>query len=150
MSGKAKLAEGNFASLADMMAQYANEAVHTAWRDHRLSLDFSHGSIEILEQILDGQAPVDLDFQTRLWGGYFGELIRRNFGGEWELTLPPTGGQAVVPTVVSQGAQLYPLIKVYRRLTMGAAESLPLFYRMVTSRLKAIGEPSKAGPEGVL
>lgn len=142
MSAKAKLTEGNFASLADMMAEYANEAVRTAWRDHRLSLDFSDASIEILEQILNGQAAVDLDFQTRLWGGYFGEVIRRRFAGEWELTLPPAGGTAVVPTVIVNSAQLYPLMKVYRRLTMGQAEALPAFYQMICGRLPAASSAS--------
>lgn len=150
MSAKAKLAEGNFTSLSDMMAEYANEAVRTAWRDHRLSLDFSNASIEILEQILDGQAAVDLDFQTRLWGSYFGEVIRHGFGGEWELTLPPAGGNAVVPTVIVNGARFYPLLKVYRRLTMGPAEALPLFYKMICGRLTAAGNPSRTGREGVL
>ena len=142
MSAKAKLTEGNFATLADMMAEYANEAVRTAWRDHRLSLDFSDASIEILEQILNGQADVDLDFQTRMWGGYFGEVIRRRFAGDWELTLPPAGGTAVVPTVIVNGAQLYPLIKVYRRLTMGQTEALPTFYRMICGRLPASSSAS--------
>jgi hypothetical protein len=135
MSAKAKLADRNFASLADMMEEYANEASRTAWRDHRLSLDFSDASIDILEQILDGQAAVDLDFQTKVWGAYFGEVIRRRFGGEWELTLPPAGGNAVVPTVTANGARLYPLLKVYRRLTIGQAEALPAFYQMICSRL---------------
>jgi hypothetical protein len=150
MNAKAKLAEGNFASLADMMTEYANEAVRTAWRDHRLSLDFGDASIEILEQILVGQAPVDLDFQTRLWGSYFGEVIRRRFGGEWELTLPPAGGNAVAPTVIVNGSRLYPLMKVFRRLTMGEAEALPAFYQMICDRLGAAGNPSKTGQQGVL
>jgi hypothetical protein len=136
MSAKAKLAESNFASLAEMMGAYAGEAVRTAWSDHRLRLDFSDDSVQILEQILAGQAAEDLDFQTRLWGGYFGEVIRRRFAGEWELTQPPGGGVAVVPTVVAGGGRLYPLIKVYRRLTMGESESLPAFYRMICERLQ--------------
>ncbi len=136
MSAKAKLAESNFASLAEMMGAYAGEAVRTAWSDHRLRLDFSDDSVQILEQILAGQAAEDLDFQSRLWGGYFGEVIRRRFAGEWELTQPPGGGVAVTPTVVAGGGRLYPLIKVYRRLTMGEAESLPAFYTMICERLQ--------------
>jgi hypothetical protein len=142
MSAKAKLAESNFASLADMMVEYANEAVRTAWRDHRLSFDFSDASIDSLEQILDGQAAVDLDFQTKMWGAYFGEVIRHRFGGEWELTLPPAGGNAVVPTVVVNGSRLYPLMKVYRRLTLGSAEALPAFYQMIRERLPQAPPPS--------
>ena len=79
MSAKAKLAESTFESLAAMMTAYAEEAVRVAWQDHRRRLDFTESSIELLEQILDGQAAADLEFQSRLWGSYFGEVIRRRF-----------------------------------------------------------------------
>jgi hypothetical protein len=137
---KSKLAESNFASLSDMMAAYAEEAVRVAWADHRRRLDLSESSVEVLEQILDGQSDQDLEFQTRLWGSYFGEVIRRRYTGEWELAPYPGGGVAVVPTLVVRGARLYPLIKVYRRLTLGGEENLPAFYNMVSNRLD---NPSK-------
>jgi hypothetical protein len=140
MTAKAKLAESNFASLADMISAYAEEAVRVAWNDHRRRLDLTESSIDVLEQILEGQSTEDLEFQTRLWGSYFGEVIRRRFTGEWELGPHPSGGVAAVPTLVSRGARLYPLMKVYRRLTLGEGESLPAFYKMVTNRLE---QPSK-------
>jgi hypothetical protein len=146
MTVKDKLAESNFTSLAEMMSAYAEEAVRAAWNDHRQRLDLSESSVDALEQILDGQAAEDLEFQTRLWGSYFGEVIRRRFTGEWELTQYP-GGVAAVPTLTVQGARLYPLMKVYRRLTIGPAESVSAFYQMVSERLN---QPSKEGTEGVL
>ena len=147
MSDKAKLAESTFTSLAAMMSAYAEEAVRVAWQDHRRRLDLSQPSIEVLEQLLEGQAAADLEFQTRLWGSYFGEVIRRRFGGEWELTQNPGGGVSAVPTLVVRGARLYPLMKVYRRLTLGKAEDLTAFYTMVSARLD---DPSNQAPEGVL
>jgi hypothetical protein len=140
MTAKADLAESNFASLADMMSAYAQEAVRVAWNDHRRRLDLSESSIEVLEQILAGQSTEDLEFQTRLWGSYFGEVIRGRFAGDWELGPHPSGGAAAVPTLVIGGGRLYPLMKVYRRLTLGEGESLTTFYKMVSSRLP---EPSK-------
>jgi hypothetical protein len=140
MSARAKLAESNFASLSDMMAAYAEEAVRVAWADHRRRLDLSESSVEVLEQILDGQSDEDLEFQTRLWGSYFGEVIRGRYAGEWELAPYPGSGVAVVPTLVVRGARLYPLIKVYRRLTLGRGENLPAFYTMISNRLD---NPSK-------
>jgi hypothetical protein len=110
MSAKAKLAETTFESLAAMMTAYAEEAVRLAWLDHRQRLDLSDSSVEVLDQILDGQAAEDLEFQARLWGSYFGEVIRRRFGGEWELTQHPGGGASAVPTLVVRGARLYPLM----------------------------------------
>jgi hypothetical protein len=146
---KATLAESNFASLAEMMNAYAEEAVRVAWQDHRQRLDRSESSVEVLEQILDGQSNEDLEFQTRLWGSYFGEVIRRRFAGEWELTQYP-GGAAAVPTLEVHGARLYPLMKVYRRLTLGREENLATFYQMVSGRLAGNDGPSKEGIEGVL
>jgi hypothetical protein len=129
-----KLAESNFASLAEMMSAYAEEAVRVAWIDHRQRLDLSEASVDLLEQILDGQSAEDLDFQTRLWGSYFGEVIRTRFAGEWEFSQYPGGG-AAVPTLLIGGSRLYPLMKVYRRLTLGKGENLSAFYRMVAGRL---------------
>ena len=134
---KTKLAESNFASLAAMMAAYAEEAVRVAWHDHRRRLDLTEASVDLLEQILDGQSAEDLDFQTRLWGSYFGEVIRRRFAGEWELAQYPGGGVAAVPTLLVGGSRLFPLIKVYRRLTLGKGENLSDFYQMVAARLLA-------------
>jgi hypothetical protein len=130
-----KLAKSNFASLAEMMEAYAKEAVRVAWDDHRQYLDLTEASVDLLEQILDGQSADDLDFQTRLWGSYFGEVIRTRFAGEWELSQYPGGGIAAVPTLLIGGSRLYPLMKVYRRLTLGQAENLSAFYKMVAARL---------------
>jgi hypothetical protein len=135
MSTKAKLAESNFASLAAMMSAYAEEAVRVAWTDHRKRLDFSESSVALLEGILAGQSTEDVEFQTRLWGSYFGEVILRRFGGEWELSQYPGGGVSLVPTLVIRGSRLYPLVKVYRRLTMGESEDLSAFFEMVSGRL---------------
>ena len=135
MTAKAKLAESNFASLDAMMSAYAEEAMRVAWSDHRQRLDLGESSIDLLEQILEGQSADDVEFQTRLWGSYFGEVIRRRFAGEWELSQYPGGGVSLVPTLVIRGSRLYPLIKVYRRLTLGEAESLSAFYTMVAGRL---------------
>jgi hypothetical protein len=135
MSAKEKLAEANFGSLDAMMTAYAEEATRVAWAEHRRRLDFSEASVDLLEQILDGQSADDLEFQTRLWGSYFGELIRRRYTGEWELSQYPGEGVSLVPTLVIRGSRLYPLIKVYRRLTMGVAENVSSFYKMVAERL---------------
>jgi hypothetical protein len=147
MTSKAKLGESNFASLAEMMSAYAEEAVRVAWNDHRRRLDLSESSVEVLEQILDGQSMEDLEFQTRLWGSYFGEVIRKRFSGEWELSQYPGGGISAVPTLIVGGSKLYPLMKVYRRLTLGNGENLSAFYKMVSGRLD---DTSKERSEGVL
>lgn len=121
-----------------MMAAYARKAVQIAEKEYLRQLDYSENSIEVLEEIVDQVADkIDQEKeeeQVRLWGGYFGEFLRRRYAGEWSMTVYP-GGITSVPTLEVRGSRLYPLMKVYRRLTMGRPEDLVRFYRMVADRL---------------
>lgn len=118
-----------------MLRAYAEEAIVVARLNHRLSLDNTPASIPVLEQLLDGQAAVDLDFQSRLWGSYFGEVLRLRYGGEWLLAPYPGTSDSVIPTLDIAGSRLYPTLKVYRRLSMGARENLVNFYALLEQRL---------------
>jgi hypothetical protein len=140
---KARLDALNFSSIDEMIRTYADEAVLVARRQHRVLLDFTPASVDALERLIDGQASVDLDFQSRLWGSYFGEVLRRRWNGIWLLAPYPgsreVAGEArsVVPTLDVAGSRLWPTMKVYRRLTLGAAENLSTFYNLVEKRLAA-------------
>ena len=104
-------------------------------------LDYTPDSVSALDRLLDGQAAVDLDFQSRLWGSYFGEVLRHRWNGAWLLAPYPgnrelTGkADSVIPTLDVAGSRLWPTMKVYRRLTLGASESLSVFYNLVEKRL---------------
>lgn len=131
-----------FPDLGTMMEGYAEAAVEHARQEYNQPLDFSSESIDVLDEILVlvGETPDhDLDFEVRLWGGYLGEVLRRRYAGSWEMTSYP-GGTAAVPAVEVRGSRLFPLIKVYRRLTVGDEEDLRGFYTMVTERL---GRPAQ-------
>ncbi len=137
-----RLEAANYADLSAMMEAYALGAVETARTEYRQKLDFTADSIETLDEILVqvGENPdLDVDFETRLWGGYLGEVLRRRYAGSWEMTVYP-GGLAAVPAVEVRGSRIFPLMKVYRRLTMGKEEDLISFYTMVTERL---GDPAR-------
>jgi hypothetical protein len=126
-----------FPDLGAMMEGYARGAVETARTDYRKALDFSADSIEVLDEILVlvSESPEhDVDYEVRLWGSYLGEIIRQRYNGGWEMTQYP-GGTVAVPAVDVRGSRLFPLLKVYRRLTMGEEEDLRSFYAMVTERL---------------
>jgi hypothetical protein len=131
-----------FADLGAMMEGYAQAAVELARKDFRSELDFTADSIDALDDILVvvGESPErDLDFEVRLWGSYLGEVLRRRYAGGWEMTQYP-GGTVAVPAVDVRGSRLFPLMKVYRRLTVGEEEDLRSFYAMVTERL---GKPAQ-------
>ena len=124
------------------MESYARAAVEFAQREFQQELDFTSDSIDTLDDILVlvGESPeLDLDFEVRLWGSYLGEVVRRRYAGTWEMT-PYPGGAVSVPAVDVRGSRLFPLIKVYRRLTTGEEEDLRTFYSMVTERL---GNPAQ-------
>jgi hypothetical protein len=133
-----RLADSTFDSLDGMMQAYAKEAVRVAASEHGVNLDYSPGSIEALEGILSKLAPVQesgLERLTKLWGSYFGEVFRRRYASEWTMSAYP-GGKFAVPTLEIGGSRIYPLMKVHRRLTMGAPESLVTFQQMVEKRLE--------------
>jgi hypothetical protein len=131
-----------YADLGIMMDAYACAAAELARSTFHQKLDFTADSIDSLDEILVlvGEAPeVDLDYEVRLWGSYLGEVLRRRYNGSWEMTQYP-GGAVAVPAVQVRGSRLFPLIKVYRRLTMGQEADLGSFFAMVTERL---GNPAK-------
>lgn len=124
------------------MEGYAHAAVALADHEFQQKLDFTAESIDGLDEILVmvGESPeLDLEFQVRLWGSYLGEVLRQRYAGTWEMTQYPGGGVAV-PAVELKGSRVFPLMKVYRRLTVGEEEDLSAFFTMVTEHL---GKPSQ-------
>jgi len=139
---KRQLESAVYPDLAAMMEGYAHAAVELARRDFKLQLDFTPESVDVLDEILVlvGESPDrDVEFDVRLWGSYLGELLRRRYSGTWEMTQYP-GGPVTVPAVDVRGSRLFPLMKVFRRLTVGDEEDLRAFYSMVTERL---GKPAQ-------
>jgi hypothetical protein len=137
-----KLESAVYPDLGAMMEGYARAATELARSEFKQRLDFSSESIDALDEILVlvSESPEhDVDFEVRLWGSYLGEVLRRRYAGSWEMTQYPGGGLAV-PAVDVRGSRLFPLMKVYRRLTVGEEEDLRGFYAMVTERL---GKPAQ-------
>ena len=137
-----RLESASYPDLAAMMEGYAQAAAELGARQFKQKLDFTSDSVDPLDEILVlvGESPeLDLDFETRLWGSYLGETLRRRYAGNWEMTQYP-GGVAAVPAVDVRGSHVFPLMKVYRRLTIGDEEDLRTFFSMVTERL---GKPAQ-------
>jgi len=137
-----KLEASVFPDLGSMMEGYARAAAELGRSEFKQKLDFSSESIDALDEILVrvGESPeLELEFEVRLWGSYLGEVLRRRYAGTWEMTQYP-GGMASVPAIEVRASRLFPLMKVYRRLTQGDEEDLRAFYAMVTERL---GRPAQ-------
>jgi hypothetical protein len=137
-----RLESSQFPDLGAMMEGYARAAAELGRSEFKQKLDFTSDSIDALDEILVvvGESPeLELDFEVRLWGSYLGEVLRRRYAGTWEMTQYP-GGIAAVPAVELRGSRLFPLMKVFRRLTEGEEEDLRTFFSMVMERL---GKPAQ-------
>ena len=132
-------------SVNAMAGAYADQAVAIA-RDFKANFDYSENSLMELESIVNGLAlelppngfPGDeLTEICKLWGCYFGEVVRRRFGGDWSIETYP-GKQFATLTLNIAGTKLFPSMKVHRRLTAGEGDNLWSFYKMVKAKLESI------------
>lgn len=137
----AKKKQAEAEGLEAMMAQLAAEAVEVG-RQSGVTLDYSEASLERVEKVLDvlaGQAKSaeseDLDALSKMWGAYFGEVVRRRWGGEWSIETYP-GAHFATLTLTIHGSKLFPSMKVYRRLTNGKPDDVWAFYKEIEQRLK--------------
>ncbi|HET6843332.1 MAG TPA: hypothetical protein VFK06_16890 [Candidatus Angelobacter sp.] len=132
-------------SVEAMVSAYAGKAVILA-REFKAQFDFSENSLMELENFLAVLAsemptskPSDEDVSEicRIWGSYFGEVVRRRFGGEWSIETYP-GKQFATLTLNVNGNKLFPSIKVHRRLTQGDSENIWSFYKMIKAKLEVV------------
>ena len=131
-------------SVSTMASAYAEKAVQKA-REFNVHLDYGEDSLLEVETILSqlrenlpgaGEAD-DLAEICKTWGCYFGEVVRRRFGGEWSIETYP--GKQFATLTLSVGAnKLFPTMKVHRRLTHGADDNVWLFYETVKIKLEVI------------
>lgn len=130
-------------SVNAMAGAYADQAVSIA-REFKATLDYSENSVMELETIVgqlaqempDGAPSEELTEMCKLWGSYFGEVVRRRFGGDWSIETYP-GKQFATLTLNVAGTKLFPSMKVHRRLTAGESDNLWSFYKMVKAKLQA-------------
>lgn len=158
MSSPGSSSEQAFDSLDAMMCASAEEAVRLAADDHgmvhAMALDYTPESIPRLEAVLAARSPVpqaEQERATRLWGAYYGEIFRRRYSGDWIMAVYPTPPgtrqqeadqqnavtDMAMPALDIGGSHIYPLLKIFRRITLGPAEDLAAFYAKVSSALDA-------------
>ena len=140
-------------ALDEMMANFARAAVELA-RDFNVPLDFTEESLEQVEAILAqlhqqlrtwgvGKSSPEpcpnaeqIDSMCKLWGGYFCEVVRRRWGGDWALEPYPGRNFSTLVLNVRAG-KLFPTMKVYRRLTEGHEDNLWEFYQTLRKKMEA-------------
>ena len=131
-------------SVGAMAGAYAEKAVQKA-REFNTQLDYTENSLMEVEVILSqlaGKLPEagkgdEVGEICKTWGSYLGEVVRRRFGGEWSIETYP--GKQFATLTLSVGAnKLFPSMKVHRRLTQGADDSVWSFYKMVKVKLESV------------
>ena len=75
---------------------------------------------------------------SKTWGGYLGEVIRRQWGGQW--LMPADGPFKGGVTLLVQGTMLSPVARAHKQLANGADASVSAY---VTSLIPIFSHPSE-------
>jgi hypothetical protein len=127
------------AKLAGIVVAQSQAAVKIAKLTFSESLDFSAESLEGLERIMGAlhkqakQAPLSADHlaeQSKLWGIYVGEVIRRYYGGQWSMI----DGS---PDLTLGGKTASPLAKVRKRIVDGPMDNLKYYFQSIMKVLSS-------------
>jgi hypothetical protein len=131
-------------SYNEAMKAFSLDAADYALMHYGLSLDYSPESLAHVEVIATalhkempkgffaklfkrGPSAQDLDLMSKMLGGYVGEVIRRQRGGEWAIF----EAFKTLGLKFSEDEWAFPLAKAYKRLTEGAEDDLNAFYKVV-------------------
>lgn len=127
-------------SPAETMAAAAEQAVATGAERFDVALDYSIESIKEVDRILDRQhqqiprglsrllqkSPPESAIQTsaRIWGAYLGEVIRRQWGGEWSVAETGPYEGSFILSLFDGDFQMCPPAKAYKRLKNGSGDNI--------------------------
>jgi len=142
------------ASLAAMIQEHAQAAVHYARDVAHRELDYSEASLQTVELILEkyhcelprgrfmrllkrGPSEQEIEQMTRMFGSYLGEVIRRHLGGEWEPEHPL---MPEIPGMVVGGTMIAPWAKAYKRIVDGPGANLLFYYKVLSNQVKQVVE----------
>ncbi|PLT29889.1 hypothetical protein [Peribacillus deserti] len=129
-------------TMKDVMASYSEDALDLA-SQMGISLDYSEHSIKILDEILEEyhrglprgikelfvRSPTEEDIiqMSKIWGGYLGEVIRLNIGGEWGIS--ENFMESICLTI--NDTEIYPPAKVNKRIINGKEDGIFIYYQVI-------------------
>jgi hypothetical protein len=132
--------------LAGVIVSWLENALTVAYSESSLLLDFGEESLKMVDTLLDeykssGKAEPDTaaisDHNlSTMFGLYFGECVRRAFGGRWITVSGPAGTN--VPLLQMTSFSIQPLTAVKVRLEQGKEKSLWLAFQSVKSNVKPV------------
>lgn len=125
-----------FPASPENAADHARLAVQVAREEYEEVLDFSPGSLEEVDQQIEGLREDGLDGEDVaellfVLGCYVGEVMVRQLAGKWAAT-PLSSLRSISPwpmvVVLPDGSTWDPIGKAYKRLELGDSEYLPAYY----------------------
>jgi len=130
------------AKLAGWLVGQAQLAVKVAKMQWQESLDFSADSLDAVERILstihsrsektpEGLPEPEVAEAANMWGVYFGEVIRRRYGGQW------TESAEGVLQIDLSGTSPQPIVKVAKRLVDGASDNIRVFFFAIPKAMRS-------------
>lgn len=132
------------AKLAGWLVGQAQAAVKTAKLEWKESLDFGEDSLDAIERIMskvharakqtapgEGVTEEQLTQMSKMWGAYVGEVIRRQYGGQWS-----TAPDGVLHLALS-GTTAQPIVKVRNRIVNGPADNIRFYFAAIAKALSS-------------
>ena len=132
------------AKLAGWLVAQAQTAVKTAKLEWQESLDFSDDSLDAIERIMSklharekqtppggGFTEEQLTQASKMWGAYVGEVIRRQYGGQWL-----TAADGALQLALS-GTTAHPVSKVRNRIVNGPADNIRFYFAAIAKALSS-------------
>jgi len=141
-----ELRSGSY-TVTEMMEAYSLDAVDHAARTFGIHLDFSIASVEQVERILAtlhlslsrgiiarvfsrGPDQQTIDQMTKMYGGYVGEVLRREAGGEWFIDEEISPGGRVIG-LRKNGWRVRPPSRVSRRILEGEMDNVWVYFNVI-------------------
>ena len=122
----------------DMMQMYAVDAVTLASRLGN-ELNYSEDSLAIVEEILamyhksltDEVTEDQIGLMSLTWGGYVGEVMRRQLGGEWIM-------EKEMVKLVIKNTEYFPTGVTYLRIKEGPEQSITDYYASIKNGMQLL------------
>jgi len=150
----------NPADVHEMMIENAQKAVEFAKATMDVTLDYTPESLEKVEDILDtlsaqvpksfimrligkGPSHEDLIEMSILWGGYIGEVCRKQWHGDWTVNTELLKNEWLYALTIGEN-QMFPPAKVFKRLKNGKDDNIMFYYQAF---VKVMDEDEEMGKE---
>lgn len=133
-------------AVGHLMAAYSADAVQLASR-MGYELDYTGESLLAVEEILEKyhrdlpkgwkrlfrRTPTEEQISqvSKMWGGYVGEVMRRELGGEWGMS---SSFENAISLIINT-TEIYPPAKVNKRILNGNEDNIYLFFRVMKQQI---------------